>query len=393
MKLFPLSFLILSLGFSALLADARNDKKLVLVFFGSSTCGECLEIKEKLLKPMGTRRSDKLKIDFKDIENETDLKLLTAMEEGYKVRTSATQELYFPDTVLTGYDDIMKKGAALIERYLAHPEKWAYAHAYGDSSLDTVNTAVMIRDRMKTWSFIGLFAIGFVDGINPCAIATMVFLISFLGTQKRKRSDVLKIGLAFAGTVFCTYFALGLGAFRILSLMDKFYWFSLAIRIAAVGLAVWVAAAGGLQFPVRAAAFNRPHRDGLWTQMGQTLKVPAETHGAGETPFGARAVRTRRLYHDRQIAEGDVKIFRFLSRWWSRCCFRPTARGLSRSVNSPWISRRMPFCPGSFRGEMLFKSMKTWRIHARHHKIQPGSDAVFRLHHQRRPVLCRRIRQ
>jgi hypothetical protein len=69
----------------------------------------------------------------------------------------------------------------------------------------------------------------------------MIFLISFLGTQKRNRRDVLKIGLAFTGTVFLTYFLLGLGAFRILSLMDKFYWFSLAIRIVAVGIAVWVA--------------------------------------------------------------------------------------------------------------------------------------------------------
>jgi hypothetical protein len=69
----------------------------------------------------------------------------------------------------------------------------------------------------------------------------MIFLISFLGTQQRKRSDVLKIGLAFTATVFLTYFMLGLGAFRILSLMDKFYWFSLAIRITAVGIAVWVA--------------------------------------------------------------------------------------------------------------------------------------------------------
>jgi hypothetical protein len=69
----------------------------------------------------------------------------------------------------------------------------------------------------------------------------MIFLISFLGTQKRNRRDVLKIGLAFTGITFLTYFLLGLGAFRILSLMDKFYWFSLAIRVTAVGIAIWVA--------------------------------------------------------------------------------------------------------------------------------------------------------
>ncbi len=220
---------------------SKAQHSLRLTFFGSSTCGECAEIKTQLLEPLGRQYAGKLSIVYRDIEVDKDLALLTAMEKGYHVKTTAPQELFFPDTVLVGYDIIMKTGRPLIESYLSHPERWTYAHAYGDSTIDTVNTAAMIRDRMKTWSFIGLFAIGFVDGVNPCAIASMIFLISFLGTQNRRRSDVLKIGLAFAGTTFLTYFLLGLGAFRILSLMDKFYWFSLAIRVTAVGIAVWVA--------------------------------------------------------------------------------------------------------------------------------------------------------
>jgi hypothetical protein len=226
---------------ASVFAHASSSQKLQLIFFGSPTCGECLEIKEQLLKPLEKQYTAKLKVTVRNIEDEKDLALLTAMEKGYRITTTAPQELFFPDTVLVGYSVIMKNGRQLIESYLSHPEKWVYAHAYGDSTIDTVNIARVITDRMKTWSFIGLFAIGFVDGVNPCAIASMIFLISFLGTQKRKRSDVLKIGLAFTMTVFVTYFLLGLGAFRILSLMDKFYWFSLAIRALAVGIAVWVA--------------------------------------------------------------------------------------------------------------------------------------------------------
>ena len=231
---------ILVAAFS-LFAKASSESKLVLTFFGSPTCGECLEIKTRLLEPLEAQNSSRLTIHTRNIENERDFKILTAMEKGYKLTSTASQELYFPDTALLGYDDIMKNGRALIESYLTHPEKWHYKHAYGDSTIDTMTTGQLIRDRMKTWSFVGLFAIGFVDGVNPCAIASMIFLISFLGVQNRKRSDVLKIGLSFTATVFMTYFLLGLGAFRILSLMDHFYWFSLAIRIAAVSIAVWVA--------------------------------------------------------------------------------------------------------------------------------------------------------
>lgn len=235
---FCLSTILLTAAFAV--ADGVP-RTLRLTFFGSSTCGECAEIKTQLLKPLEQKHAGKLRVTYRDIEVDKDLALLTAMEKGYHVKTTAPQELFFPDTVLVGYDNITKTGGQLIETYLAHPEKWSYTHAYGDSTIDTISAATMIRDRMKTWSFVGLFLIGFVDGVNPCAIASMIFLISFLGTQNRKRSDVLKIGLAFTGITFLTYFMLGLGAFRILSLMDKFYWFSLAIRMLAVGVAVWVA--------------------------------------------------------------------------------------------------------------------------------------------------------
>ena len=222
-------------------AQNSSTPKLHLVFFGSATCSECMEIKEQLLKPLVASHALNLKIDYRDIENAVDFNLANIFEKGYGVKQPSPQELFFPDTVLLGYDVIMKTGKPLIESYLSRPEKWHYKHAYGDSAIDTSNTAQTIKDKMKTWSFIGLFAIGFVDGINPCAIASMIFLISFLGTQHRKRSDILKIGLSFTATVFLTYFSLGLGAFKILSLMDKFYWFSLAIRVVAVSIAVWVA--------------------------------------------------------------------------------------------------------------------------------------------------------
>jgi hypothetical protein len=236
-----LALLIMVVIFFSSLAKGGNDSRLHIIFFGSSTCGECLEIKEKILKPLSKQYADKLEITYRDIEIEKDLTLLTQMEKAYNVKTPSPQELYFPDTVIIGYDDIMKCSKQYIESRLAKPETWAWQHAFGDSTIDTTHTAAMIKDRMKTWSFIGLFAIGFIDGVNPCAIASMIFLISFLGTQHRKRSDVLKIGLSFTGTVFITYFLIGLGAFRLLSLMDKFYWLSLAIRVMAVGIALWVA--------------------------------------------------------------------------------------------------------------------------------------------------------
>lgn len=101
-----------------------------------------MEIKESLLKPIEKQYSQKLSIEYRDIEIEKDLTILTAMEKGYHVTTPSAQELYFPDTVILGHDDIMKNGRQLIESYLSTPEKWRHVHAYGDTTIDTVSASL-----------------------------------------------------------------------------------------------------------------------------------------------------------------------------------------------------------------------------------------------------------
>jgi hypothetical protein len=97
-----------------------------------------MEIQESLLKPLEKQYPSKLTIEYRDIEIEKDLTLLTSMEKEYHVTKPSPQELFFPDTAILGYDDIMKNGRRLIESYLSKPGKWRYAHAYGDSTIDTV---------------------------------------------------------------------------------------------------------------------------------------------------------------------------------------------------------------------------------------------------------------
>lgn len=220
---------------------APPPEKLELTLFGSRTCAECMEIKEKLLKPLEAQYPD-LKVHYRVIEDDQDFRLMLAMEKDYKVAKPSPQELYFPDRVLLGYETIMQEAPDLIEDYLGDPAKWRYAKAYGSAATVTVPTKQeAIKQRVSSFTMIGLFAAGFVDGINPCAIGTMIFLISFLGAKHRNRAEILKIGLSFTGTVFITYFAIGLGAFRILSLLEQMYWVALAVRVFAMVLAVTVA--------------------------------------------------------------------------------------------------------------------------------------------------------
>ena len=82
---------------------AQDSSKLEIRFFGSATCGECLQIKENLLKPLQDSYSSNLKVDYYDIENGSDLSLLIKMEQEYGVTNNSAQTLFFPDTFLTGF--------------------------------------------------------------------------------------------------------------------------------------------------------------------------------------------------------------------------------------------------------------------------------------------------
>ena len=224
---------------SVLFANDNKSDKLIVDFFGSSTCEECHEIQTLLLVPLAAQYKGSLDLKIHDLETDSGFRLATTMEKAYKVAKPSPQELFLPDTFFTGYADIMKMGKQYIEDRIKNPALWKASKLILDTNKVTAKAA--IEQKVSMFTFIGLFAAGFVDGINPCAIATMIFLISFLGTQDRKRKDVLKIGLTFTATVFMTYFLIGLGTFRVLTLMSQFYWISLGIRIFGVGLAVWVA--------------------------------------------------------------------------------------------------------------------------------------------------------
>jgi hypothetical protein len=56
-----------------------------------------------------------------------------------------------------------------------------------------------------------VLAAGLADGINPCAFAAMLFLLSLLALLGRSRREMLLVGLIYGTTVFITYFALGWG--------------------------------------------------------------------------------------------------------------------------------------------------------------------------------------
>lgn len=71
-----------------------------------------------------------------------------------------------------------------------------------------------ILERFRSFGTLTVAAAGLIDGLNPCAFATLVFFISYLAFIGRKGKDLLFVGTAFTLGVFATYTLVGFGLLK-----------------------------------------------------------------------------------------------------------------------------------------------------------------------------------
>lgn len=78
-----------------------------------------------------------------------------------------------------------------------------------------------------TWTLI--LGAGLLDGINPCAFATIIFLVGYLLYLKRERRFVLLVGIFFCIGVFLSYFLYGVSLGVVVAKLSSFRWLKICI--------------------------------------------------------------------------------------------------------------------------------------------------------------------
>lgn len=83
-----------------------------------------------------------------------------------------------------------------------------------------------ISRTFRNISILTIISAGLLDGINPCAFATIIFLISYLALAGRTRGQMAVTGISFGLGVFVCYFLIGLGLLHAISFVQRFHWIS-----------------------------------------------------------------------------------------------------------------------------------------------------------------------
>ena len=125
----------------------------------------------------------------------------------------ATPAFFVGDDYLLGTDITADAVQALVEKYAPTGAERAW------DNFDSAEAEQNILDRFKSFGVLTVVFAGLVDGLNPCAFATLVFFISYLTLSERKGREILVVGVAFTLGVFLAYLAVGLGFYKVLALL------------------------------------------------------------------------------------------------------------------------------------------------------------------------------
>jgi len=146
-----------------------------------------------------------------------------------------TPSVFFPNDAVVGKEITASVLEAFIEKYEALEQidpPWRMAEGEKDRA------EARIMERFKALGLLTVVAAGLIDGVNPCAFATLIFFLSYLAFVGRERREILLVGLAFSLSVFVTYFVVGLGFLRVFEWVSVIPIVARCVYLAAIGLAL-----------------------------------------------------------------------------------------------------------------------------------------------------------
>ncbi len=202
-------------------ADAVKRSSLEVVFFHKPGCAECNKTRKYL---------DALKADFPLIKiaehnildseglllNQSLCSWFQAPTTRYSVAPAVFAQGGFvigpevsPATLGTLMAKTMKEAQDDAWMKVTEPRK-AEAQAAVEKNYQTITLPIVLLG-------------GLLDGINPCAFATIIFFLSYLQIARRTPREMLMVGAAFISAVFIAYLAAGLLLYQVLeTLITRF---------------------------------------------------------------------------------------------------------------------------------------------------------------------------
>lgn len=216
---------VLAALFNAVAEDPTQplmNSPVIIDYFFEPGCSECIRVDSEVIPELRERYEGYYVLNKWDIGIENHYLKLVAYMEKLGVHDNAYVFMVINGKdVLAGVDAIATRLFPMMDEHLS-------MH-FGDSA--TLDSAVSVSrpdgrelaaKRIKRFTLVGVLIGGLVDGINPCVIATLVFLISVMSTSHISGRNILIVGSSFCLASFLTYTAIGFGLLHALHALSCF---------------------------------------------------------------------------------------------------------------------------------------------------------------------------
>ena len=200
--------------------ERKSEKIIYAAFLYMPGCLHCEEMKGEL-KKWASKIPD-LRIRMFSLTKEENKRLDEALSQIYQVPESkrlVDHKLYMGEDYLWAEDLHMESFQKLILKYRGKgaPPPW---EKVTKEALEKGEQSII--ERFKRWSLSAVLIAGLIDGINPCAFATIIFLVSYLTFAGKKAKEILLYGTVFTFGVFIAYLLVGLGLMTFLHQLSSF---------------------------------------------------------------------------------------------------------------------------------------------------------------------------
>ena len=193
----------------------------IIDYFFEAGCAECGKVRSQVLPELKERFEGFYILNNYDVGVVSNVARLVAYQEKFNIASNKPVMMVVDYRhILNGFDAIKAGLLNQVDEALAERQEpgWKVPEPMAIAA-DPLKAA---KGRLGGFTLKLIILAGLVDGLNHCAISTLVFFLSLLAVSKVQGRSFLLMVVPFCLASFFTYFAIGLGLLRTLQLMNGF---------------------------------------------------------------------------------------------------------------------------------------------------------------------------
>jgi len=193
-----------------------NNPSVPLYFF-SSDCTFCRELLDYELPKLARDNKVSLEILYFDLGVEGTYELFLNAGAEFGRQGVDIPAIFIGRSALGGESEISQNLPAELAKFRKDPQ--SYLERMITPFTGSHDTTTIKEEKFNALTYGIVLSAGLLDGINPCAFTTVIFLISYLSLVGGGRKQMLYTGGMFTLAVFITYLAIGLAFFNFAKLI------------------------------------------------------------------------------------------------------------------------------------------------------------------------------